>query len=136
MNRCPDNLSLGFSNDPSIRISIDKSRIYSRGSIETVIHTADCGNYDVNSVVYRKASYWREKTTPELEEEIRRVRKVLANIEIYRKNRNPDLRPESLGHARRTLAQLLFIRHERHLADLREQQKRKMENGNTNKSTE
>lgn len=102
--------------------SLAWSAIYSRASIETVIHTGDCEDYDVNCVQYRKARYWRELSTPEIEEEIRKVRKVLAKIELYRKTKNPALHPSSLGNTRRTLAQLLFIRHERHLASLREKE--------------
>ncbi|GBE59587.1 ribosomal RPL29 [Babesia ovata] len=98
------------------------SSLSSRTSIETVIHTGDCEDYDVNCVQYRKARFWRELSTPEIEEEIRKVRKVLAKINLYRKTKNPALRPSSLGNTRRTLAQLLFIRHERHLASLREAQ--------------
>lgn len=98
------------------------SAIWSRTSIETVIHTGDCDDYDVNCVQYRKARYWRELSTPDLEEEIRKVRKVLAKIQLYRATRNPALHPASLGNTRRTLAQLLFIRHERHLASLREKE--------------
>lgn len=44
------------------------SAIWSRTSIETVIHTGDCDDYDVNCVQYRKARYWRELSTPDLEE--------------------------------------------------------------------
>ncbi|CDR95673.1 ribosomal protein L29, putative [Babesia bigemina] len=98
------------------------SSLGSRTSIETVIHTGDCEDYDVNCVQYRKARFWRELSTPEIEEEIRKVRKVLAKINLYRKTKNPALRASSLGNTRRTLAQLLFIRHERHLASLREAQ--------------
>ncbi|ORM39794.1 uncharacterized protein BXIN_0004 [Babesia sp. Xinjiang] len=96
------------------------SSLGSRKSIETVIHTGDCEDYDVNCIQYRKARFWRELSTPEIEEEIRKVRKVLAKIELYRKTKNPALHPSSLGNTRRTLAQLLFIRHERHLRSLRE----------------
>lgn len=99
--------------------------LHSKTSIETVIHTGDCEEYDVNCIQYRKARYWRELSTPELEEEIRKVRKVLAKIDIYRKTKNPALLPSSLGNTRRTLAQLLFIRHERHLAMLRENEQLK-----------
>ncbi|EDO06988.1 putative ribosomal protein L29 [Babesia bovis T2Bo] len=96
------------------------SSLYSRLSIETVIHSGDCEDYDVNSVQYRKARYWRELSTPEIEEEIRKVRKILSKIELYRKTKNPALNPGSLRNTKRTLAQLLFIRHERHLRSLRE----------------
>ncbi|AFZ80125.1 uncharacterized protein BEWA_029760 [Theileria equi strain WA] len=42
--------------------------LQSRLSIETVIHTDDCENYDVNSVIYHNIDHWRQKTNLELEE--------------------------------------------------------------------
>ncbi|UVC54073.1 hypothetical protein MACJ_003403 [Theileria orientalis] len=102
--------------------------LHSRTSIETVIHTDDYKNYDPNCIKYRKAKYWRQKSDEELQEEIRKIRKVLVKIEECIKIKDPSLLPDSKRNAKRTQAQLLFLLHERHLNSLRNSPK------NTNKA--
>ncbi|KAF5153386.1 putative integral membrane protein [Theileria parva strain Muguga] len=115
-------LSLNYQN-LNRRTFDTQFRLNSRTSIETVIHTANYKNYDPNCIKYRKAKYWREKSNEELEEEIRKIRKVLVKIEECIKVKDPTLLPDSKKNAKRTQAQLLFLLHERHLNSLRNSQK-------------
>ncbi|BAM38927.1 uncharacterized protein TOT_010000393 [Theileria orientalis strain Shintoku] len=121
INNLKDNFS--YSTSTNKLTHRNPFTLHSRTSIETVIHTDDYKNYDPNCIKYRKAKYWRQKSDEELQEEIRKIRKVLVKIEECIKIKDPSLLPDSKRNAKRTQAQLLFLLHERHLNSLRNSSK-------------